>query len=120
MSRRTPAWAAKDDTPWYVFNDLHAIQALVGAGRQAEAEHVVERLTRFAREADPALSNRRMVVAAGRPAARALCAFGRENHAAVVRLLAPLRHHLSVFGGSHAQRDVFQRTLVESALRATA
>lgn len=112
------AWAAKDDTPWYVFNDLHAIQALVGAGRQAEAEHVVDRLARFAREADPALSNQRMVVAAGLPAARALCAFGRGEHAAVVRLLAPLRHHLSVFGGSHAQRDVFQRTLVESALRA--
>jgi tetratricopeptide (TPR) repeat protein len=112
------AWAKKDAEPWYVFNDLHAIQALVGAGRLADAERRLDRLARFAREGDDASSNHRMVVAAGLPAARALCAFGRGDHGAVIRHLAPVRHHLAVFGGSHAQRDVFQRTLVEAAVRA--
>ena len=31
--------------------------------------------------------------------------------------LAPIRRTLHRFGGSHAQRDVLQRTLLESALR---
>jgi len=112
------AWAAKDETPWYVFNDLHAIMAFVGAGRQAEAEAVVKRLRAFARDGRGAPSNRVMVNGAGLAAAEALAAFGRADHAAAVGHLFPVRHHLSVFGGSHAQRDAYQRTLVEAALRA--
>jgi hypothetical protein len=40
------------------------------------------------------------------------------RHADAVASLYPIRHHLNEFGGSHAQRDVLQRTLLESALRA--
>jgi tetratricopeptide (TPR) repeat protein len=111
------AWAAKDETPWYVFNDLHAIMALVGAGRQADAEAVVRRLRAFARDGQGAPSNRVMVSAAGLATAEALAAFGRGDYAAAVAHLFPVRHHLSVFGGSHAQRDAYQRTLLEAALR---
>jgi hypothetical protein len=103
---------------WYVFNDLHAVMALVGAGRQAQAEGLVERLAAFAREGDPALTNQAMVAAAGLAAARGLAAFGRGDHHEVVAALAPVGDHLSIFGGSHAQRDVFQRTLLVSASRA--
>lgn len=111
------AWAAKDPLPWYVFNDLHAIMALVGAGRQAEAEAVVARLEAFARGESGSVGNRVMVRGAGLAAARALAAFGRGDHREVIEQLAPVRHHLSVFGGSHAQRDAYQRTLVASALK---
>ena len=42
------AWATRTDgRPWYVFNDLHAVMALVGAGRIADAEGVVERLAGY-------------------------------------------------------------------------
>ena len=35
------AWATRTaDEPWYVFNDLHAVMALAGAGRLAEARAV--------------------------------------------------------------------------------
>ncbi|MCA6333249.1 MAG: tetratricopeptide repeat protein, partial [Phenylobacterium sp.] len=37
---------------------------------------------------------------------------------ASVAFLAPVRRLLSVFGGSHAQRDAWQRTLLVAALRA--
>jgi hypothetical protein len=47
--------------------------------------------------------------------------WGRDYHrgdfAACVAWLAPVRHLLSVFGGSHAQRDAWQRTLLVAALR---
>jgi hypothetical protein len=54
----------------------------------------------------------------GLPVARALQAFGRERWAEAADLLAPIRGRFNLFGGSHAQRDVFQQTLVEAALRA--
>jgi tetratricopeptide (TPR) repeat protein len=110
-------WAAKDPTPWYVFNDLHAIMALVGAGRQAQAEQRVAQIERYLREGDLSHSNHRMVSGAGLAAARALVAWGRGDYGAVVAALAPVRHNLSVFGGSHAQRDAYQRTLLCAALR---
>jgi tetratricopeptide (TPR) repeat protein len=117
------AWqrgAAADPAPtdWYVFNDLHAIMALVGAGRMGDALAVVSRLETFAREGDPDLTNRAMVSAAGLAAARGLAAFGQGKYAEAVAALAPVRDHLSIFGGSHAQRDVFQRTLLVAAERA--
>ncbi len=111
------AWAKKDPLLWYVFNDLHAIMALVGAGRQAEAEAVVKRLEAFAAGEGGSSANRIMVRGAGLAAARALVAYGRGDDREVIDQLAPVRHHLSIFGGSHAQRDAYQRTLLTAAIR---
>lgn len=111
------AWAKKDPRPWYVFNDLHAVMALVGAGRQAEAEAVAKRLEEFAGGEGGSSANRIMVRGGGLAAARALCAYGRGDDREVIDQLAPVRHHLSIFGGSHAQRDAYQRTLVTAAIR---
>jgi tetratricopeptide (TPR) repeat protein len=103
---------------WYVFNDLHAVMALVGAGLQGEAEAVVRRLEHMAREGAPGRTNHAMVTGAGLAAAHGLAACGRGDYARVVAALAPVRDRLQVFGGSHAQRDVFQRTLLVAARRA--
>lgn len=111
------AWAAKDPTPWYVFNDLHAIMSFVGAGRQAQAEERVAALERHLREGDAGHANHRMIAGAGLAAARALAAWGRGDDDAAVAALAPVRHQLAVFGGSRAQRDAYQRTLLCAALR---
>ena len=54
----------------------------------------------------------------GLAACRALLAFGEDRHDDVVDLLVPIRRDTYRFGGSHAQRDALQRTLLESALRA--
>jgi hypothetical protein len=58
-----------------------------------------------------------MTAEVGLPASRAIVAFAEDRHDDVVETLAPIRRHLHRFGGSHAQRDVLQRTLLESALR---
>ncbi|WP_405861187.1 hypothetical protein OG361_38425 [Streptomyces sp. NBC_00090] len=52
----------------------------------------------------------------GLPACEALVAHGQGKHATVVELLWPLRRRLHEFGGSHAQRDALQKTLLDSAL----
>ena len=58
-----------------------------------------------------------MTARVGLPVCKALVAFGRGDHRQVVDLLYPIRHRVNEFGGSHAQRDAVQKTLLESALR---
>jgi tetratricopeptide (TPR) repeat protein len=102
------------DEPWYAFNDLHAAMAFAGAGRLDDARAVVAKLEA---EITHGPSNSKMTADVGLPAARAVVAFAEERHDDVVDELAPIRRQFYVFGGSHAQRDVLQRTLLESALR---
>jgi hypothetical protein len=117
------AWATRTEgEPWYVFNDVHATMAFAGAGRLAEARAVVERLARSVVGEGTggrgrASSNAAMTREVGLPASRAVVAFAEDRHADVVAELLPIRGRLHRFGGSHAQRDAWQRTLVESTIR---
>ena len=90
--------------PWYVFNDLHAVMALVGADRLPDARSVVDRLAAYVAAAAPS-SNARMTAEVGLPASRAVVAYAEGRHADVVAGLLPVRTILARFGGSHAQRD---------------
>lgn len=104
-----------DENGFYAFNDMHAMMAFVAAGRTGAAAALLQAL-----EASAAKRNTNAVMAreAGIPVVRAIEAFGREKYAEVVELLTPVRYRAHVFGGSHAQRDVVHRTLIEAALRA--
>jgi hypothetical protein len=109
------AWATRTDgRPWYAFNDLHAIMALVGAGRIAEAEGVVERLAGYVHCGGPG-TNVAMTAEVDLPASRAIIRFAQERYADVIDELLPVRRLIQRFGGSHAQRDVLQRTLLEAS-----
>lgn len=112
------AWAARADRAYYAFNDAHAVMAYVGAGRIADAETLITDRERSAALAREGVTNVGMTTAVGLAVCRALVAFGRERYADVVELLVPIRRRLSHFGGSHAQRDAIQKTLVEASLRA--
>ncbi|KIZ16663.1 tetratricopeptide repeat protein 38 [Streptomyces natalensis ATCC 27448] len=116
--RLADAWESRQDGAHYAFNDVHAVMAYVGAGRLAQAERLVRDRQSWVSEAAPGVTNRAMTAEIGLPVCRALIAFGRQEYARAADLLLPLRHRLHTFGGSHAQRDAVQRTLVESALRA--
>jgi hypothetical protein len=110
------AWAPKAIAePWYAFNDLHATMALIGAGRMSEAHAVVERLDRWLDVGSG--TNARMTAEIGLPTCRAVVAFAEDRHTDVIADLLPIRRTFQHFGGSHAQRDALQRTLLESALR---
>ena len=51
------------------------------------------------------------------PATLSIQAFEEGNYAECVRLLRPIRSYAHRFGGSHAQRDLLDLTLIEAALR---
>jgi tetratricopeptide (TPR) repeat protein len=114
------AWATTATVtgePWYVFNDLHAVMAFAGSGRIDDANGVVSRLQEWL-DAGPNGTNAMMTADVGLPACRAVVAFAEDRHDDVIDELLPIRRTFARFGGSHAQRDALQRTLLESALRA--
>ncbi|MFE4019495.1 tetratricopeptide repeat protein [Streptomyces sp. NPDC059101] len=114
------AWEQRGDGPHYAFNDAHAVMAYVGAGRLDRAELLVRDRERWlaGTPAGPVPANRAMTADVGLPVCRALIAYGRKDYAGATDLLLPVRYRLHEFGGSHAQRDAVQRTLVEAALAA--
>jgi hypothetical protein len=54
----------------------------------------------------------------GLPVARAIQALGAGDAARAVALLRPVRSQAHRFGGSHAQRDLIDLTLIDAAQRA--
>lgn len=108
------SWAARAEDRLYAFNDCHAVMALVGAGRLAEAERVVAALEAVARGGG---TNARMAGDVGLPLAQGIVAFGCGDYDAAIAAIMPIRHLAIRFGGSHAQRDLLSMTLIEAALR---
>jgi len=53
----------------------------------------------------------------GHAATQAIQAYGEGNYAEAVRLLRPIRNIAHRFGGSHAQRDLLDLTLIEASFR---
>ena len=62
--------------------------------------------------------NRAFTSEVGHPAALAIIAFGAGEHHKAIELMRPLRSIAHRFGGSHAQRDLIDLTLLEAAVRA--
>lgn len=107
-------WHARGAAGYYAFNDVHAIMACLGAGRTAD---VVEIRAAMAGAALGSGTNAMMTRDVGVPVADALIAFERGDYGTTIDLLMPVRLIAHRFGGSHAQRDVFNLTLIEAALR---
>jgi hypothetical protein len=107
------------DDPWYAFNDFHGVVAFCGANRLDDARRVVRRLEQSVGSGPPVPGTRQAMAAdVGLPASRAVVAFTEGRHDDVVDELLPRRRTFQHFGGSHAQRDLLQRTLTESAIAA--
>jgi hypothetical protein len=108
------AWEPVADAGLYAFNDAHAMMAFVGAGRTEAARRVLAaQVAAMQRPGDNAGFTRDV----GHPVALAIQAFGARNYFDTVRQLRSVRNIAHRFGGSHAQRDVLDLTLIEAALR---
>jgi hypothetical protein len=107
-------WAPHAAAGNYAFNDLHAMIAFASAGRADLAARL--------RDSQRAVlagngDNRAFTAKVGEPATRAVQQFVAGDYATVVTLLRPIRSYAHRFGGSHAQRDLIDLTLIEAALR---
>jgi hypothetical protein len=133
-------WAPVAGAGLYAFNDMHAMMAFVGSGRAGDQQALLD-VQRAAmcpspgrpQEGSPAAGvsagsaatgsygsradNVHFLRDVGHAATLAMQAFGAGHYARCVQLLRPIRHVAHRFGGSHAQRDLIDLTLVEAALR---
>jgi hypothetical protein len=117
----TGAWDRVLDPGFYPFNDMHAIMAYVGAGQPERAGEVLRALETVAGEPSAREipnTGQEMTVTVGLPVCRAILDFGAGRYESVIDGLLPVRTRVHEFGGSHAQRDAVERTLLESAVRA--
>jgi len=115
FARLSSAWEDAGGEGFYAFNDLHAVMAHLGAGREAAAAHVIGAM-REAAEGQG--TNARITQEVGLPLAEGFVAFARGDYGRAAEILAPARRHAIRSGGSNAQRDVISLTALEAALRA--
>ncbi|WP_122074912.1 tetratricopeptide repeat protein [Pseudophaeobacter sp. EL27] len=99
-----------------IFADLHYLLALSGRNRQAETQQLVRRIHTDARTRDTEAQER--MATPGCDAANGLEAFGDGNYAQAFTHLSRARGTMQLAGGSHAQRDVFERMTIDAGLRA--
>jgi tetratricopeptide (TPR) repeat protein len=100
----------------YAFNDIHLVLALLGAGQVARAESWVARCAeRALNPADAMRSNHLVAREVGLPLMRGLLALARGDASGACDCIAPVRAQAQRLGGSHAQRDVIEQTLLAAA-----
>ena len=101
------------------FNDLHALlPMLLAAGDLAAADRWVARCAGRAMATDDAhRDNHAVAREVGLPLARGLVALARGDADAAADLLYAARPHAQRLGGSHAQRDLIDQTLIAACAR---
>lgn len=95
------------------FIDVHHAISLSSANLE-DAKSLLEAMESYSRSSGD--DNARTTAEIGLPLARALVAHRAKDHDAVVETLLPIRYKLHLLGGSHAQRDLFSMTLINSAM----
>ena len=94
------------------FRDAHAALAFAGSGDYEAMTKMIGRLSKAAEDGD---SFAREVVL---PLVQGIEAFAQENYTESVRMMEPVFPQLVRVGGSHAQREVFEDTMLEAYIRA--
>jgi hypothetical protein len=112
-------WQGEQQVPGhYAFNDVHALLSMLGAGDVARAERHIARCAERAMAGDDARrDNHAMAREVGLPLARGLLAFANGEFDSAADQLYAVRTQAPRIGGSHAQRDVIDQTLLAACTR---
>lgn len=98
-----------------VFADLHYLLALTGADRGPARAAMT---ARFARDAAKSGEMSAIIHDPGKAALAGLNAFSEGRYDTAFQNLVAARPAMPTIGGSHAQRDVFERVTIDAGLRA--
>jgi hypothetical protein len=100
-------------SPVYIFNDWHAVMAFGLAGDAERTERVIASNRHLSAPTNAAAAER-----AGLALLEAFGAFAAGHPDRAIDLLIDIRPRANAVGGSHAQRDVIDLTLIAAAARA--
>ena len=107
-------WDGHADGRCLAFADLHAAMAELRSGQEAAAEKRLAAMRETAAGTEEGASTYRE---AGVPFIEGLMAFHLGDYREAIEHMLPARFELWRIGGSHAQRDVFDWTVTEAAVR---
>lgn len=96
------------------FADLHYVLSLCGGERDDAAGKLIARMAKAKQDI---CESQRIIAHPGLRMAQGVQAFARGEYANAWINLRDARTDLQQIGGSHAQRDVFQRICIEAAVR---
>jgi len=114
----TDSWKQKSDQLFYTFNDAHAMIAFAANNDQDAANTLLSDLKDYVIYGDKTVTNHAMSLQTGLPVCEAIYAFTQGDYNTTIAKLMPIKNTTAQFGGSHAQRDIIARTLLEAAIRA--
>ena len=109
-------WAPHLHEHTLTFNDLHLAFALARASDPKRVAMLRDSLHAYVREGEG--DNALVMAQVGRPLIDAMVDFSQGRYGEAVEGLLPLRYEVWRIGGSHAQRDVVDLTLLTAAERA--
>lgn len=98
----------------FAFADAHAMMAFAATGRDRDAQIVLDAQIAATQGSS---DNAYYAGEVGLPVCQALYAFGHGDYRATVELLRNVRSKSARFGGSRAQRDFIDLTLIAAAQR---
>ena len=99
--------------PVYLFNDWHAVMAFSLSGDHRRAEDLIA-----ANRQLPPGTNRAAAERAGLALLEGFSAFAQGDPGRAIDLMIDVRPRADAVGGSHAQRDIIDLTLIAAAARA--
>ena len=99
------------------FADLHYMLALIGGERDLAIQKLLSRLGQTAKS-QPKAEFDKILAHPGLVCANGLAAFAEGNFEASFSALSAARPVMQTIGGSHAQRDVFERLTIDAGIRA--
>ena len=108
-------WMAHVDDHVLAFNDLHLAIAASRSGEPDDLARLRRSLDHYQRHG--AGDNHEVMADVGRPLIEGILAFARSDYARAVEAILPVRAEANRIGGSHAQRDIVNRTLIAAAER---
>ncbi len=109
------AWLPFLEEDVHAFNTVHGVMAFLADQRLEDLQTLLGKMEAAAKGDS---ENGRMERMVGLPLSRGLIAFDRGDYEDCIDHLAGLRSTAQLFGGSHAQRDIIDLTLLEATKRA--
>jgi tetratricopeptide (TPR) repeat protein len=108
-------WMAHVDDHVLAFNDLHCAFAAARSPDPGDAERLSRSLDDYERLGSG--DNRRVTAEVGRRLVDGALAFGGGDYPGAIEAILPVRYEAIRIGGSHAQRDIVNLTLIAAAER---
>lgn len=110
------AWRPHADDHVLAFNDLHAAFAAARSPDPDDAQRLRASVAAYVRDGNG--HNRTVTAEVGLPIVEGVLAFGAGRYADAIAAILPARAEAFRIGGSHAQRDIVNLTLIAAADRA--